>query len=247
MIGNDDLDSIARLDFLCDDIGLDTMNTGVAIGIAMDAGYRSFGDAAAAIALVEEVARGTEIGRVIGNGPDAVGRHFKHDRIPTVKGQSIAAYDPRAIQGMAVTYATTPMGADHTAGWVVAQNLEAFGGTVDPLGAEGQVELSRDAQIHMAAVDSVGICDFAQSGLAGVEGMNTVHTMYAAKSGNPFGGDDWQELGTRVLKAERAFNRQAGFTAKDDRLAPMFYNEPLPPYNVVVLVSDEEMDTTFNF
>ncbi len=247
MIGNDDLDSIARLDFLCDDIGLDTMNTGVAIGIAMDAGYRSFGDAAAAIALVEEVARGTEIGRVIGNGPDAVGRHFKHDRIPTVKGQSIAAYDPRAIQGMAVTYATTPMGADHTAGWVVAQNLEAFGGTVDPLGAEGQVELSRDAQIHMAAVDSVGICDFAQSGLAGVEGMNTVHTMYAAKSGSPFGGEDWQELGTRVLKAERAFNRQAGFTAKDDRLAPMFYNEPLPPYNVVVLVSDEEMDTTFDF
>jgi len=223
------------------------MNTGVAIGIAMDAGYRSFGDAAAAIALVEEVARGTEIGRVIGNGPDAVGRHFNHDRIPTVKGQSIAAYDPRAIQGMAVTYATTPMGADHTAGWVVAQNLEAFGGTVDPLGSEGQVELSRDAQIHMAAVDSVGICDFAQSGLASVEGMNTVHTMYAAKSGNPFGGEDWQELGTRVLKAERAFNRQAGFTRVHDRIPEYMRTEPLPPHNSVFDVSEDDLDDVFNW
>lgn len=247
MIGNDDLDAIARLDFLCDDIGLDTMNTGVAIGIAMDAGYRNFGDSCAAIAMVEEVASGTAIGRAIGNGPVAVGRFFNHDRVPTVKGQSIAAYDPRAIQGMAVTYATTPMGADHTAGWVVAQNLEAFGGTVDPLGAEGQVELSRNSQIHMAAVDSVGICDFAQSGLASVEGMNTVHTMYAAKSGGPFAGDDWTALGVRVLKAELGFNLAAGFTAKDDRLPPMFYHEPLPPYNAVVKVSDEEMDSTFDF
>ncbi len=247
MIGNDDLDSIARLDFLCDDIGLDTMNTGVAIGIAMDAGYRNFGDGAAAIELLEEVARGSEIGRVIGNGPVAVGKYFKHDRVPTVKGQSIAAYDPRAIQGMAVTYATTPMGADHTAGWVVAQNLEAFGGTIAPMEAEGQVELSRDSQIHMAAVDSVGICDFAQSGLAGEEGMANVHAMYAAKSGTAFSGDDWRELGLKVLKAERMFNRAAGFTAEDDRLPPMFYSEPLPPYNVVVKVSEAEMDTTFDF
>lgn len=247
MIGNDDLDSIARLDFLCDDIGLDTMSTGVAIGIAMDAGYRKFGDGAAAIALVEEVAEGSEIGRVIGNGPDAVGGYFNHDRVPTVKGQSIAAYDPRAIQGMAVTYATTPMGGDHTAGWVVAQNLEAFGGTINPFGAEGQVELSRDSQIHMAAVDSVGICDFAQSGLATPEGMANVRQMYAAKSGKSFEEGNWPELGRRVIKAEREFNRRAGFAAKDDRLPSMFYTEPLPPHNVVVQVTDEDMDTTFSF
>lgn len=247
MIGNDDLDSIARLDFLCDDIGLDTMSTGVAIGIAMDAGYRQFGDGAAAIALVEEVATGSEMGLVIGNGPDAVGRHFNHDRVPTVKGQSIAAYDPRAIQGMAVTYATSPMGGDHTAGWVVAQNLEAFGGTIAPMEAEGQVELSRDAQIHMAAVDSVGICDFAQSGLATEEGMANVHAMFAAKSGRPFSSDDWQALGERVLKTERAFNRAAGFTAKDDHLPRMFYTEPLPPYNAVVKVTDAAMEGTFSY
>jgi aldehyde:ferredoxin oxidoreductase len=247
MIGNDDLDTIARLDFLCDDIGLDTMNTGVAVAVAMDAGYQSFGDGAAAIELVEEVAKGTEIGKIIGSGPDAVGRHFGHDRVPTVKGQSIAAYDPRAIQGMAVTYATSPMGADHTAGWVVDQNLEDFGGTINPLGAEGQVEASRDTQIHMAAVDTVGICDFAQSGLAAEGGMDNVFKMISAKSGQPFTEADWTALGLRVLKAERAFNRKVGFTNEADRLPAMFYNEPLPPHNAVVMVSNEEMDTTFDF
>ena len=247
MIGNDDLDSIARLDFLCDDIGLDTISTGVAVAVAMDAGYKPFGDGAAAIAMVEEIAQGTELGKVLGNGPDAVGQHFNHDRVPTVKGQSMAAYDPRAIQGMAVTYATSPMGADHTAGWVVDQNLEAFGGTIDALGAEGQVEASRDTQIHMAAVDSVGICDFAQSGLATPEGIDNVYRMIAAKSGQPFSESDWTELGVRVLKAERQFNRNAGFTQEDDRLPDMFYTEPLEPHNIVVKVTPEAMDTTFDF
>jgi aldehyde:ferredoxin oxidoreductase len=247
MIGNDNLDAIARLDFLCDDIGIDTMNTGAALAVAFDAGYRTFGDADAAISLVEEVAAGTEMGRLIGNGPDAVGKHFNHSRVPTVKGQGMAAYDPRAIQGMAVTYATTAMGADHTAGWVVDKNLEAFGGTVDAMEATGQVEISRNAQIHMAAVDSAGICDFAQSGLATEAGINNVFTMMAAKSGQVFGREEWTELGRRVIKAELEFNRKAGFTKDDDRLPPMFYNEPLPPHNVVVKVSDEQMDSTFDF
>jgi aldehyde:ferredoxin oxidoreductase len=247
MIGCGNLDAIARLDFLCDDIGLDTISTGVAIAVAMDAGYKEFGDAQAAIEMVEEVAAETDFGKILGNGPAAVGKHFNHDRVPVIKGQSMAAYDPRAIQGMAVTYATSPMGGDHTAGWVVDQNLEEFGGTLDRFSAEGQVEASRNTQIHMAAVDSVGICDFAQSGLAAEGGLQNVCKMIAAKSGKPFGEDDWRKLGTRVLKAEREFNRKAGFTNKDDRLPEMFYKEPLPPHNKVVIISDAEMDTTFDF
>ncbi|SDP76270.1 aldehyde ferredoxin oxidoreductase family protein [Desulforhopalus singaporensis] len=245
MIGNNDLDAIAKLDFLCDDIGVDTINTGVALAVAFDAGYRKFGDSKAAISLVEEIAKGSDIGKLIGNGPDSVGSHFKHDRVPTIKGQSMAAYDPRTLQGMAVTYATSPMGGDHTAGWVVDQNIEAFGGSVDGHKAEGQVEISRDCQIHMAAVDSVGICDFAQSGLATDEGIANVYSMFSAKSGDDFGADDWKELGKKVIKAELEFNRKAGFTSKDDRLPSMFYKEPLPPYNVVVKISNEEMDSTF--
>jgi aldehyde:ferredoxin oxidoreductase len=247
MIGNDDLDAIARLDHLCDDIGLDTISTGVAVAVAMDAGYKSFGDARAAIEMVEAVAAGSAFGKILGNGPAAVGRHFNHARVPVMKGQSMAAYDPRAIQGMAVTYATSPMGGDHTAGWVVDQNLESFGGTLDRFSADGQVEASRDTQIHMAAVDSVGICDFAQSGLASPEGIANVYCMVAAKSGNPFTEQSWRELGLRVLRAERDFNRRAGFTPADDHLPRMFYEEPLPPHNKVVVISDAAMEKTFDF
>jgi len=247
MLGNGDLDSIAKLDFLCDDIGLDTSSTGVAIGIAMDAGYKEFGDAKGAIEMIEEVAKGSEFGKLIGHGPVHVGNHFKHDRVPVVKGQSIAAYDPRVINGMAVTYATTPMGADHTAGFVVESNLEEFGGTLDRFSSEGQVEASRDAQIHMILVDSFGICDFAQTGFGAPEGIENVCKMVAAKSGKPFTEEDWTNTGKKVLQLEVEFNRKAGFTKEDDRLPKMFYEEPLPPLNKVVVISDDEMDTTFNF
>ncbi|PIE60930.1 MAG: aldehyde ferredoxin oxidoreductase [Desulfobacterales bacterium] len=247
MIGNDDLDIIAKMDFICDDIGLDTINTGVAVAVAMDAGYKEFGDGQAVIEMVEEISEGTEFGKILGNGPVAVGKYFNHHRIPAVKGQSISAYDPRGLQGMAVTYATSPMGADHTAGWVVDQNLEDFGGTLDRFSAEGQVEASTGTQLHMAGVDTVGLCDFAQSGLASDEGMGHFLKMIEAKLGEPFGAEEWEALGLRVLKAEREFNRKAGFTKVDDRLPEMFYKEPLSPHNKVVVVSNEEMETAFDF
>jgi aldehyde:ferredoxin oxidoreductase len=247
MLGNSDLDAIAKLDFLCDDIGLDTISTGVAIAVAMDAGHKDFGDARAAIEMVEEVAQGTEFGKIIGNGPVQVGKHFNHQRVPVVKGQSIAAYDPRTINGMAVTYATSPMGADHTAGFVVESNLKEFGGTLDRFSAEGQVEASRNAQIHMALVDTVGICDFAQTGFGAPGGVGNVCRMIEAKSGESFSEEDWANIGKRILQREVEFNRKAGFTKEKDRLPKMFYEEPLPPHNTVVVIPDEAMDAVFNF
>ena len=97
----------------------------------------------------------------------------------------------------------------------------------------------------MAVVDTVGICDFAQTGFGA--GMDNACNMVAAKSGKPFSKEDWTALGYRILKTERGFNRNAGFTNKDDRLPKMFYEEPLPPHNKVVVISDEEMDKTFDF
>jgi aldehyde:ferredoxin oxidoreductase len=226
MIENSDLDAIARLDFLCDDIGLDTMNTGTAVAVAMDAGYKSFGDAAAAIEMVEEVAKGTDLGRIIGNGPDAAGKHFGNSRVPTVKGQSIAGYDPRAMQGMGVTYATSPMGADHTAGFVGGGSSTAM-----------LIRASQSSQIHMAAIDSTGLCMFAQSG-----GLENLFQAISAVTGKDFGNREWQELGVRCLKAEVQFNRRAGLTKEDDRLPAMFYKEELSPYHGTVSYAGEELD-----
>ncbi|MBW2030112.1 MAG: aldehyde ferredoxin oxidoreductase [Deltaproteobacteria bacterium] len=244
MTGIDDLDVIAKLDFLCDDIGVDTMSTGVAIAVAMDAGYRNFGDGEAAAEMIEEIARGTEFGRILGAGPVAVGRHFNHPRVPVVKGQSIAAYDPRAMQGNGVTYATSPMGADHTAGNLISEYAE---GRLDPLKPDGQVETSRNLQVAMASLDCTGLCLFAGFVLGTPEGGEALLKVMNAKYGTQLGPDDVPALGVRVLRAEREFNRKAGFTNKDDRLPQFFYQEPLPPHNKVFLIPDEEIDRTFEF
>ena len=244
MIGVGDLDAIARLDFLCDDIGLDTISTGVAMAVAMDAGYKNFGDAQAAVEMVEEIAQGTEIGKIFGNGPVSVGKYFKHGRVPVVKGQSISAYDPRALQGNAVTYATSPMGADHTAGNLVGPSMA---GRLNPLKSEGQVEASRNAQIRVATLDSSGLCIFVLGAVNTPEGEEAFLKLLSAKYGTPFRPEYMGQMGQRILRAERDFNRRAGFSNKDDRLPDYFYKEALPPHNAVVLISDEEMDSTFNF
>ena len=244
MTGIKDLDTIARLDFLCDDIGLDTMNTGVAVAVAMDAGYKKFEDGQAAIEMVEEIGKGTEMGKILGDGPAAVGKHFKHHRIPVVKGQSIAAYDPRAMQGNGVTYATSPMGADHTAGNVMGHYMAK---KLDPLKPEGQVAISRGAQIAMAAMDSIGLCILAAVALASPEAGAALVKALSAKIGAPLGADAISQLGIRTLKTEREFNRKAGFTNKDDRLPEFFYKEALPPHNTVFAVTDADLDTTLAF
>ena len=244
MTGIDDLDTIARLDFLCDDIGLDTMSTGVAIAVAMDAGHLKFGDRDAAVRMLEEVAQGTTFGKILGNGPAAVGKHFNHPRVPVVKGQSIAAYDPRAMLGNGVTFATSPMGADHTAGNVVGAYLTR---QLDPLKKEGQVETSRDLQIAMAAADCTGMCFMAIVALTTPEGGGAFLKAINAKFGTHLGPNDIPALGIRVLKAEREFNKRAGFTKQDDRLPRFFYEEPLPPHNTVFTISDEELDRTLDF
>ncbi|MGB7575394.1 MAG: aldehyde ferredoxin oxidoreductase C-terminal domain-containing protein [Thermodesulfobacteriota bacterium] len=244
MTGIKDMDTIAQLDFLCDDIGLDTINTGVAVAVAMDAGYKKFGDGQAALQMVEEIGQGTEMGRVLGNGPAAVGRHFNHPRIPAVKGQSIAAYDPRAMQGNGVTYATSPMGADHTAGNVIGEYMAR---KLNPLKPEGQVKASRNAQIAMAAVDCTGLCILAAVAMAAPEAGEAFVKALSAKLGTPLGPDAIPQLGIRTLKAEREFNRKAGFTNKDDRLPEFFYKEALPPHNTVFAITDAELDTTFAF
>jgi aldehyde:ferredoxin oxidoreductase len=246
--GIDDLDAIAQLDRLDDDFGLDTIEMGAAIGVAMEAGIAKFGDADAAINLVKEVGKGTPLGRILGNGTEVTGKVFGVERVPTVKGQAMPAYDPRGVQGMGVTYATSTMGADHTAGYAVATNILGVGGKVDPLASEGQVELSRNLQVATAAVDSTGMCLFiAFAVLDQPDTFQALIDMINAFYGLSLTADDVTALGKKVLSFERDFNARAGFTAKSDRLPDYFKNEKLPPHNVVFTVKDEDLDQVFNW
>lgn len=145
------------------------------------------------------------------------------------------------------TYATSPMGADHTAGWAAAANIFGIGGNVDPLKNEGQVDLSRRLQIEDAFTDSLGLCHIPTMILTAVpESYTAIIEMVNARYGLTLAEHDFEEMGKKCLKTERAFNQGAGFTNAHDRL-PEFFTEPLPPHNVSWDMSGEEIDNFWNF
>jgi aldehyde:ferredoxin oxidoreductase len=246
--GIHDLDSIAKLDFLDDHYGLDTIEMGVTIGVAMEAGVVPFGDAEGAIKLVHEVGQGTPMGRILGAGAATTARCFGLERAPVVKGQAMPAYDPRAVKGIGVTYATSTMGADHTAGYAVATNILKVGGDVDPLKPQNQAELSRNLQVATAALDATGYCLFvAFAILDQPETFQAMVDSINAMYGLSMTAADVVALGQKILKMEREFNAKAGFTKAHDRLPRYFTREPLSPHNVIFDVPEEELDSVFNF
>ncbi|AET68592.1 aldehyde:ferredoxin oxidoreductase [Desulfosporosinus orientis DSM 765] len=244
----DDLDIIASVDNICDDIGIDTIETAGTMMVAMEGGILPWGDGHGIVRLLkDEIKQGTSLGRILGNGADFTGKAFGLTRIPTVKHQSMPAYDPRSVKGIGVTYATTTMGADHTAGYSVTANILKVGGHIDPLKKEGQVELSRNLQIATACLDSAGLCIFTAFAILDYEPVShALIDMINAQYGTNWTSDDWFDLGRSVLKTERAFNEAAGFTNKDDRL-PEFFSEPVPPHNVTWDFSGAELDQVYQF
>ncbi len=246
--GISDMDKIAMMDFLDDNYGIDTIETGATIAVAMEAGLAEFGDADAAIGMIHEIGKGTHFGRILGGGAALTGKAFGVERVPVVKNQAMPAYDPRAVQGIGVTYATSPMGADHTAGYAVAQNVLKVGGDVNALKPEGQVELSRNLQIATAAIDSTGMCLFiAFAILDQPDTFQALLDLLNAFYGMNLTGDGVTELGKKVLTMERDFNARAGFTAAQDRLPEYFKTEKFAPHNVTFGVKDEDLDKVFNW
>ena len=245
----DNLDDIARADSIMDDIGIDSIETAVMFGVAMEAGILQFGDSKEMLrVLSEEIGKGTPLGRILGGGAGSVGRAYGVTRVPVVKNQGIPAYDPRSVKGIGITYATSTMGADHTAGYTIATNILNVGGYVDPLKKDGQVELSRNLQIATTAVDSTGMCIFiAFPALDIPECLPALIDMLNARFGIALTGDDVTNLGKHILKVERQFNIEAGFTKADDRLPEFFSTETVAPHNAIWDFSDAEIDEFWNF
>jgi aldehyde:ferredoxin oxidoreductase len=236
-IGN--LDDVARLNYMCNDFGLDTIETGAALGVAIEAGLAQFGDTEGIISLLKQVGEGTALGRVIGNGAVTAGRVFGIRRVPAALGQAMPGYDPRSLKGNGVTYATSPQGADHTAG-------NAFGARnqVNPLGVEGQKELSLKLQIISAMLDSTGLCLFARPPV--ISEPQLMADMINGIFGWGLSVDDLDKLYRDVLRNELEFNRRAGKTAADYRIPEYMREEPLAPHNSVFDVPDSELDAVFD-
>ena len=196
-------EDVADLDRLCDDIGIDTIETGAAVAVYMDAGGMEFGDAEGTKRLLREVAEGTEIGRAIGNGAATVGRLKNHHRVASVKGQAIPAWDPRPLKAAGVTYCTSAMGADHTAGLIVdpGQAPEEF------------ARASQESQILNAVVDSSGFCQFL------MPNIEEIAEFYGHFYGESIDGETLADMGWQCLEDEWEFNRRAGFGPEDDKMA----------------------------
>lgn len=222
--GLSDPDDLAQLNFVANDLGVDTIELGAMLGVLMEAGLGVFGDAKFMTDCLAEIRRGTEQGRLWAQGTARVGAHYQVRRVPVIKRQAISAYDPRVVEATGITMMATAQGADHTAG-----NLPRL--KTREMDTEALIAQSLAQQVKVAANDSLGLCVFGQS----VTNTNTeflANTLNAAH-GISLTPDFFEALGRETLRLERVFNQRAGFTERDDELPEFFYQESLPPTNHV--------------
>ncbi|MDD5475285.1 MAG: aldehyde ferredoxin oxidoreductase C-terminal domain-containing protein [Syntrophales bacterium] len=242
--GIDNLDKIATMVHLCNSYGLDTIETGATIGVAMEGGLLPFGDSGGAIDLIHEIGRGSSIGRTLGGGTEFAGKAYGVVRVPAVKGQGMPAYEPRAVKGMGITYATSTMGADHTSGYTIAPEILGVMGKQDPLSPEGKAALSRAFQATTAFIDSTGHCLFIAFAILDIaSGYQGLIDECNGILGTKWTADDVYAYGAEIMKKERAFNEAAGIGKAADRLPEFMKTEPLPPHNQVFDISDSDLDS----
>jgi len=231
----DDLDTIAKMDKMCDDLGLDTIETGATIGVCMEAGKIPWGDKKGALKLIQEMIDGTEFGKLLGQGTAVVGKELGVKRTPAVKGQSLAGYDPRNSHIVGITYSTSPMGADHTAGVAMMPNS-------DQMPRQFRLSMGANMQANMATCDNI-MCMF---GFMGTMGDATIMPgLMEGALGGEWNTAKINAIGSETLKLERAFNKAAGFTIDDDVLPEFFYNEVAPSTGAIFDLSKEDMAKAF--
>ncbi|MGH0036263.1 MAG: aldehyde ferredoxin oxidoreductase N-terminal domain-containing protein [Myxococcota bacterium] len=206
-------EDVADLDRLCDELGLDTIETGAALAVLMDSGGLEWGDAEGMKKILRELPEGSDVSVVIGNGAVATGKKRNHARVPHARGQAVPAWDPRPLKATGVTYCTSPMGADHTAGLIVNPGLQP----------DQFAQVSQEAQLVNAVCDSSGFCQFLQPTL------DDIRHYYGMLYGEEISREQIADIGWECLQDEWAFNEKAGFTAADDDMAACLREEGIGP------------------
>ncbi|KKL81004.1 hypothetical protein LCGC14_1999100, partial [marine sediment metagenome] len=228
-LGIDDPDDIGRLKHICDDLGLDLIETGAALGVAADCGKMTMGNAGSAENLLREIEQKTAFGVALGNGVVATAAALNTDRVPAYGGQALPGHDPRAVKGTGVTYLTSPMGADHTAGLTYRA----------PKQKSGQAQNSLRSQIQAAVCDTFGYCINSITG-----GQSSLYGFLAdlmkARYGVNFTLDEVVEIGKQTLKDQLKFNTGAEF-AGQPKTEEFFRTEPINRDNEVFDIEDSEL------
>ena len=226
--GVDDLDALTYANFVCNEDGFDPISFGATVAAAMelydigaitkeDTGGMElkFGSAEALAWSAEKVATGEGFGADLGLGSKRLCEKYGHpDLSMTVKGQEFPAYDPRAIQGMGLTYATSNRGACHLRSYTVSSEILGIPEKTDPLVTEGKAGLVKAFQDVTAAWDSTGLCLFTSFAWS----LENVAPQLDAACEGEWTADRLMETGERIWNLEREFNNRAGLTSADDTL-----------------------------
>jgi len=243
--GIDDLDVTGELIRLCNAYGLDTIEMGTTMAVAMEGGLADFGDGEAAIDLLRQVGKGPPVGRILGAGTATTAKVLGVTRAPVVKGQSMPAYEPRAVKGIGMVYATGTMGADHTQGYTICPEILGVSGKVDQFDRD-KADLARGFLEATAFIDSCGHCLFIAFAILDIaSGFEGVVEECNGVLGTDWTMDDVGRIGKEILAKERAFNEAAGITKKDDRMPEFMKMETLPPHDVTWDIPDETLDAVW--
>jgi aldehyde:ferredoxin oxidoreductase len=225
------LDTIATMNRIANDAGVDTLDCGAAIGVAMEAGLAEFGDNEAAVKMMEEIRNLTPLGRILASGCKIAAQVLGVRHAPHVLGQAIPAYEPRGSKGMAMTYLSSPMGADHTFGFTLRDED-------DPTSKEGKVDLSKKFQVIGSRMDAMGMCNFVRYSVR--NDMTPLLDLIKARYGVEITGIEFDDVVKETLRMEHRFNADAGIPAQAHRFTETFYEEIQPETGEKIDITDEE-------
>jgi len=228
--GNDNRDSIAFLINLCNDYGMDAIEHGQVLAMAMEASEKEiireripWGDTEKMVELTHMTGRRQDIGNTLADGTERAARAFGDPSIAmTVKGQAIPAYDPRGLKGMGIAYATSNRGACHLRAYTPAAELLGVPTKMDPLAWQGKGQLTKLLQDLHALSDSFDLCKFS----AFAEGPEEYVAQYNAVTGASATVAELMQAGERIYNLERHYNNLAGFREGSDYLPRRFTTEP---------------------
>lgn len=233
--GVDDLEALTFANFLCNDYGMDPITLGATIGAAMelhkigaitdtDTGgiAADFGSVEGLVKMVELTGTSEGFGKDLGLGSKRLCEKYGHPELSmTVKGQEFPAYDPRGIQGMGLTYATSNRGACHLRSYTVASEVLGIPEKTDPLVTEGKAGLVMAFQDATAIFDSSGTCIFTSFAMS----MDDLSPEIDSACEGDWSSDNLMKVGERIWNLERQYNLDAGFTGKDDTLPQRLLKE----------------------
>ena len=233
--GVSDLGAICKANFICNEYGMDPISLGSTIACAMelsemgaipeeDIGFKlRFGDALAIVDLTEATARNEGFGKTLALGSYRMAEKYGHPELSmSVKKQEMPAYDGRALQGMALEYATSNRGGCHVRGYLTSPEVLGVPVKVDPFVTEGKAALLKLFQDLTALIDSAGICLFTTFGL----GLEEIAAQYREAVGSDESDEEILKKGERVWNLEKHFNIAAG--VEKDTLPPRLLKEKLP-------------------